>query len=232
MTIEAMTPELRCRRTHWASSAALRLRYASVYMHEAVIEDSLSVEFQDIGFLDLINESTLVGRDPGVRVTSISGVNAAHLTLAYVDLSSCIFTGALHLDQLRLEGRCTFASAPAGWHRRGMVLGRTTPRRTLGQENSWRAHVGANGWSSEPHNDPPAAEPAVLAPAYRQLRKSLEDGKNEPDAADFYYGEMEMRRYDHDRPPGSAPSSRPTGLCPVTGCVPPAHWAGYSDPWR
>jgi hypothetical protein len=29
---------------------------------------------------------------------------------------------------------------------------------------------------------------------YRQLRKAMEDAKNEPGAADFYYGEMEMRR--------------------------------------
>jgi hypothetical protein len=30
---------------------------------------------------------------------------------------------------------------------------------------------------------------------YRQLRKAQEDGKNEPRAADFYFGEMEMRRH-------------------------------------
>ncbi|MFD8440745.1 hypothetical protein ACFV2I_37585 [Streptomyces microflavus] len=39
-----------------------------------------------------------------------------------------------------------------------------------------------------------------MAALYRQLRKSLEDGKNEPDAADFYYGECEMRRNDTLRP--------------------------------
>jgi hypothetical protein len=39
-----------------------------------------------------------------------------------------------------------------------------------------------------------------VAALYRQVRKSLEDGKNEPDAADFYYGEMEMRRHDTHRP--------------------------------
>jgi hypothetical protein len=38
---------------------------------------------------------------------------------------------------------------------------------------------------------PPALEIAGL---YRDLRKGLEDTKNEPGAADFYYGEMEMRR--------------------------------------
>ncbi|MER7693383.1 hypothetical protein [Streptomyces sp. NPDC097610] len=35
-----------------------------------------------------------------------------------------------------------------------------------------------------------------LAPVYRALRKAFEDSKNEPGAADFCYGEMEMRRRD------------------------------------
>ena len=40
-------------------------------------------------------------------------------------------------------------------------------------------------------------EPAQVAGVYRMLRKSREDGKDEPGAADFYYGEMEMRRHAH-----------------------------------
>jgi uncharacterized protein YjbI with pentapeptide repeats len=40
------------------------------------------------------------------------------------------------------------------------------------------------------------ARPRRIADLYRQLRKALEDSKNEPGAADFYYGEMEMRRRD------------------------------------
>ncbi|MDV8071165.1 pentapeptide repeat-containing protein [Rhodococcus sp. IEGM 1366] len=36
-----------------------------------------------------------------------------------------------------------------------------------------------------------------VAGIYRSLRKGLEDASNEPGAADFYYGEMEMRRLAH-----------------------------------
>jgi hypothetical protein len=36
--------------------------------------------------------------------------------------------------------------------------------------------------------------PDRLSPLYRSLRKAQEDSKNEPGAADLYYGEMEMRR--------------------------------------
>jgi hypothetical protein len=42
--------------------------------------------------------------------------------------------------------------------------------------------------------------PTRLAALYRQLRKAQEDAKNEPGAADFYYGEMEMRRLARQTP--------------------------------
>ena len=41
----------------------------------------------------------------------------------------------------------------------------------------------------------------ALAVLYRQLRKALEDGKDTPGAADFYYGEMEARRHDTEGTP-------------------------------
>lgn len=42
--------------------------------------------------------------------------------------------------------------------------------------------------------------PGRLAAPYRALRKAQEDSKNEPGAADFYYGEMELRRLDPQTP--------------------------------
>lgn len=63
----------------------------------------------------------------------------------------------------------------------------------MAEEHHRRAtHYG--GWTPAPPGVEPHS-PAVLAPVYRQLRKALEDGRNEPGAADFYYGEMEMRRH-------------------------------------
>jgi hypothetical protein len=44
-------------------------------------------------------------------------------------------------------------------------------------------------------------EPARLAALYRDLRKGREDAKDEPGAADFYYGECEMRRHDRQTTP-------------------------------
>ncbi|MFE7357905.1 hypothetical protein ACFU8Q_33415 [Streptomyces sp. NPDC057543] len=78
---------------------------------------------------------------------------------------------------------------------------RWTPRRTLAEEQHWRAaqSAAADGWAPAPRGIE-VLEPAALAPVYRQLRKAFEDSKNEPDAADFYYGEMEMRRHETSRP--------------------------------
>ena len=46
--------------------------------------------------------------------------------------------------------------------------------------------------------------PAQIADVYRSLRTSVEVRCNEPGAADFYYGEMEMRRLDRTTSGGIA----------------------------
>ncbi|MGW2491420.1 pentapeptide repeat-containing protein [Streptomyces sp. NPDC001606] len=203
VTIEAAAAFFACVRTRWDSTATLRLRYAAVDLTNAVIEYPLSVSTCPSAFgydRRAVDESALAGLDPVARITSLSGVDAAHVALTDVDLSGCRLTGTFHLDQLRLEGRCTFAAAPTGLHRNGALPTRWTQRRTLAEEHHWRAGTGSTGWTPAPRGTSPQP-PAALAPVYRQLRKSFEDAKNEPDAADFYYGEMEMRRHDGDRPP-------------------------------
>lgn len=202
VAIEAATASLSCARTRWDSTATLRLRHATVDLTDAVFEYPFSVATHQSVFTydrQPLDESGLAGRDPTARITSLTGVDAAHLALTDVDLSSCRLTGTFHLDQLRLEGRCAFAAAPAGLHRHGAFPTRWTQRRTLAEEHHWRAATGSTGWTPAQAGTSPQ-QPAALAPVYRHLRKSLEDAKNEPDAADFYYGEMEMRRHDGDRP--------------------------------
>ncbi|MFH9371338.1 hypothetical protein ACH4K8_37420 [Streptomyces anulatus] len=147
-------------------------------------------------------ETTLAGAPgPGVRVASLRGVDAAHLVLADVDLSGCLFTGTVHLDQLRLEGACTFDTAPSSVRWRRWPPVRFTERRVLAEEHHWRAgQPGAvRGWNVAVLGAGRAG-PLQLAPVYRALRKAFEDGKHEPGAADFYYGEMEMRRHADDIP--------------------------------
>ncbi|MER5465525.1 pentapeptide repeat-containing protein [Streptomyces sp. NPDC002668] len=202
VTIEAAATRLVCERTRWDSTAALRLRYAAVDLSDAVVEYPLSVTAQAAAFYQsgrAMAEGELANSDPGLRIASLRGADAAHLLLHNVDLSTCMLSGTVHLDQLRLEGDCPFAPAPSGLHRRGLRLVRWTARRTLAEEQHWRQYQGWTGWMTAP-DGVEVVEPAGLAPVYRQLRKSFEDSKNEPDAADFYWGEMEMRRHDHKRP--------------------------------
>lgn len=206
VVIEASTASLDCTRTRWAATASLRLRHASVDLSDAAFEYPMKVSAQSAPFRPAphvsLDEMALAGLDHAVRILSLHGVDAAHLALTDVDLSECRFAGAVHLDQLRLEGECAFAAAPHGFRWHGLLPVRWTPRRTLAEEHHQRAtRLAAHGWNPAT-GDVKVLSPAALAPIYRQLRKSFEDGKNEPDAADFYYGEMEMRRLDVNRPRG------------------------------
>ncbi|QRV59621.1 pentapeptide repeat-containing protein (plasmid) [Streptomyces californicus] len=186
----------------WASKAAIQLRYAYLDLSDAVLEYPVTVTthptpFPSYPMLFPLPEGELTGRDLDVRIVSLTGVDTAYLALHNVDLTECRFAGAVHLDQLRVDGWCTFATAPADWGWR--FPWRWSRRRVLVEEHDWRARSGGRsyGWRI-PHETVPTLRPAALAALYRELRKSLEDGKNEPGAADFYFGESEMRRHDKD----------------------------------
>ncbi|MEU5137458.1 pentapeptide repeat-containing protein [Streptomyces californicus] len=209
VTVEMAAREVSCARTRWASTVTLHLRYAEVDLRDAVLEYPVVVAARPDPFPSLysdgpLSEAELSGRKPGVRLTSVGGVDAAHLALHTIDLSVCRFAGAIHLDQLRVDGWCAFATTPTDRGRR--FPWRWSRRNTLTEEHHWRVRTArrparARGWTTPPR-DAPELPPAAVATLYRQVRKSLEDGKNEPDAADFYYGECEMRRHDTTRPQG------------------------------
>ncbi|MCI3227092.1 pentapeptide repeat-containing protein [Streptomyces sp. NP-1717] len=212
VTVEIAARRVSCARTRWAATATLHLRYAELDLRDAVFEYPVLVAARPDPFRHgseppgPLPEVWLFGLDPGVRLVSVGGVDAAHLALHDIDLSGCRFAGAVHLDQLKVDGWCTFATTPTGWDHR--FPWRWSRRNTLPEEHHWRARTNsrpgrpaARGWTAPPE-DAPALKPAAVAALYRQLRKSLEDGKNEPDAADFYYGECEMRRHDTLRPFG------------------------------
>jgi uncharacterized protein YjbI with pentapeptide repeats len=196
-----------CGRTRWAATASLHLRYAELHLTDAVFEYPVLVTGSLVPWArEAPLPASLIGQTPGVSLATVAGADVAHLALHNIDLSGCEFAGAVHLDQMKVDGWCTFATTPSGWDRR--FPWRWSKRNTLPEEHYWRvrnarhpARAVARGWVTPPEH---ASElkPAALAALYRQLRKSLEDGKNEPDAADFYYGECEMRRHDTTRPWG------------------------------
>jgi uncharacterized protein YjbI with pentapeptide repeats len=154
--------------------------------------------------------------DAGVepRVTSLRNAKVATLTLSCVDLRGCRLAGAHGLDALRLE-RVRLLRPPAG--RQRVLKGfRWSQRDTIFEEHEWRSAAGHGAaWSVASMSaagapaDEERLEPTQIASVYRALRKGREDAKDEPGAADFYYGEMEMRRQAADRPQrGTSASSR------------------------
>ncbi|MFI6588550.1 pentapeptide repeat-containing protein [Embleya sp. NPDC050493] len=210
--IEAAARRVACVRTRWESTATVRVRYAEVDLTHAVLTQPIAIVAHTVAFLyahGTPQAETGFTRDTAVRIVSIRGVDAAHLVLTDTDLTACVFSGAFHLDQLGLEGDTVFGAPPIGWRLRRGIPARLARRRTIAEEHHWRALHPRNpppprGWTPGPgHPDPAIAPgPEDVGPVYRALRKASEDGKNEPDAADFYYGEMEMRRHDRKRTTG------------------------------
>ncbi|MFF4602636.1 pentapeptide repeat-containing protein [Streptomyces sp. NPDC001339] len=198
------------------TALTLDVRYADINLLDAVLSQPVAVNFHPHPFPfndGLVPEDPLTGQDPRPSIDMLAGVDVAFLALSGVDLSACLFTGAHHLDQLRFGGHVPFAEPPARARTRllNLPVRRWTRRRTIVEEHHWRAlslhgrrTEQTRGWQPGPAHPDPATVPGPkeVAAAYRQLRKALEDGKNEPGAADFYYGEMEMRRLDHDTPFG------------------------------
>jgi hypothetical protein len=192
-----------CRSAEFLGPVRLSLRQAKVFLDNTVFTGPVTVESP--GHPSTPAEP--VQPDPALSsqasLRSVYDMDAEHLTLADLDLSFCELSGLRRPEQLRLDGNCTFATTPRGWVWHRGVPRCWTARDTLYEEHLWRRSVGApapgTGWAPPEERYPWGAEdepgPTRIAVLYRQLRKALEDSKNEPGAADFYYGEMEMRRY-------------------------------------
>ncbi|MBN0975089.1 MULTISPECIES: hypothetical protein [unclassified Gordonia (in: high G+C Gram-positive bacteria)] len=127
-----------------------------------------------------------------------------------MDLRACTFTGADGPDKLVIAGDDILSNHRGdkdmrrAWPARGRKWWRTS-RRVLHDEHAVRQlrptasdTVGV-GETTDVISKPAATPTAPLtyrnvAATYRSLRKALEDSRDEPGAADFYYGEMTMRR--------------------------------------
>jgi uncharacterized protein YjbI with pentapeptide repeats len=237
--IEIAAAALTTVRTTFRAGATIRARFAAIAMDGAVFAHPVTLAAapqlavqpstptglfasrnadQDNQAPRVLDETALQARklDPRPRVVSLRGADVANLVLTDIDLGPCLFAGAHHLDQMRLEGPKAFADAP-----RGLNTGWAWPpvwwwtrRQTLAEERRWRGtrrkHRGWDRSASQPPawlaartGQPPALlEPERVGALYRALRKAHEDSKHEPGAADLYYGEMEMRRHARSTPWG------------------------------
>jgi uncharacterized protein YjbI with pentapeptide repeats len=200
LDLQVSTCRLSCKGTRFHGPTHLKVRWALIYLDEAVF-DAVSA----LAFLpgEVPEEATLPCYRPTChtanaktcampRAMSFNRADVGNLTLAEIDLSSCHFDGTLRLDGMRLATVCPFDEPPAGWW--------WTDRLTIHEERRWRLST-AKGeeWKkacvtkseAEDHH----GEAERLAKIYRGLRKGREDEGNAPGAGDFYYGEMEMRRH-------------------------------------
>jgi uncharacterized protein YjbI with pentapeptide repeats len=213
--LEAVAATVCARRAQFPAGVHLRLRFASVVLDDASLAARAILAGAPSPFPTLAPQEQRVARGwqrlpPGPRaqrwrprLLSMCRADVAGLRLADVDLRACRFAGAHNLDRLRLEGAPLFARTNGWWRAR---------RKTLAEEQHWRARRPGRwplaGWypracqppASPKAEAPDVPEPARLAALYRDLRKAREDAKDEPGAADFYYGECEMRRHDPGTP--------------------------------
>jgi hypothetical protein len=136
-------------------------------------------------------------------VVSLHRTRLRNVSLAHVDLSDCLMEGVAGLDLVQLGDGVTFPRAPRGV---GRELG-TPGRQVIADEIYWRQYRDQSAWKrlpmpQEAHPEMRPERQSSLGPAeieelYRALRIARERSGNAPGAADFYYGEMEMRRMRH-----------------------------------
>ena len=147
------------------------------------------------------------GKPEQPKLLSLQRAKVAQLGLGNVDLSHCRFAGAHGLDKMRLEADAAFGISPSrlSWERRQVIA----------EECAWRANQTSPGqWTVPPwpgwagRGKPAILDPGTIAGLYRALRKGREDAKDEPGAADFYYGEMEMRRHAYGEAGAGGTASR------------------------
>jgi uncharacterized protein YjbI with pentapeptide repeats len=124
------------------------------------------------------------------RLLSVRGADLSGVLISGLDVRPLRFEGAEGIDELRIESGDAFEYAPRG---------RRAHREAIAEEHGMRAPKG--GWYPTQCQPPSKVDPAAvgrveLARIYRGLRKAREDSRDAPGAADFYYGEMEMRRLD------------------------------------
>jgi uncharacterized protein YjbI with pentapeptide repeats len=131
------------------------------------------------------------GKDgPPARLKSLVGTRLAGLTLRGLDLSICSFARAHALDDVVISGRGQLSRAPwaVGWlGQREVIVDEIAFRQA-------RIELRQGEDASSRIEGAVRAEPSILAETYRSLRRGRENAKDSPGAADFYYGEMEMRR--------------------------------------
>jgi hypothetical protein len=118
----------------------------------------------------------------------LTGTRLAGLTLRGLDLTTCSFAGAHTLDDVVISGRGQLSRAPwaRGWIGQREVI--------VDEIDYWRGFRPRRRTGLVTAGSDETVHASTLAETYRALRRGRENARDRPGAADFYYGEMEMRR--------------------------------------
>jgi hypothetical protein len=197
VTIDAACDVLHCDATTFQESVELRLAARSILIEGCRFKGPSLIA-------SLPADKGSVAKEGPPRLLSLRRTDVEHVRLLDLDLSACRFDGASNLDKLIIQGALSMTTPPPP--------ALAARRRLIAEEWRWRNHVkgwklpAAVTWQDEECKWSPELRPErILHPQeieaqYRALRKGAEESKNEPGAADFYYGEMEMRRQDSAKP--------------------------------
>jgi uncharacterized protein YjbI with pentapeptide repeats len=202
LEVQVSTERFLGRRARFQGGTTFRLRWAELVLEAATFgAPSLITTGDAPADVDDRRAATRFrGDDPRPRLLSLSGADLGEVVLSNLRLEACRFARAHNLERMRIEASCSFATTPTFAAR----------RQAIAEEHEWRHanRLRLPGWYPSkcqfPRRwlaAPPHLEPHEIASAYRALRKSREDSGDAPGAADFYYGETEMRRRDRRRSP-------------------------------
>ncbi|WP_283137918.1 pentapeptide repeat-containing protein [Rhizohabitans arisaemae] len=175
VTVAAVATRVDCAGGYFADGTTLRLRRAALLLENAVLVGTVRVEGAPRPLPRTCEQ--LIGEDRQALVLSLRGARLDDLLLGDVDLSGCRFTGLARPDRVRFSGRAGFADLPAGLRRR----------------RGWPPVAWQGGRRILADEFTVPFDPAQVAALYRHLAAALlpEDRRT---AADFRYGEMEIRR--------------------------------------
>ncbi|MEU3167271.1 pentapeptide repeat-containing protein [Streptosporangium sp. NPDC006930] len=125
-------------------------------------------------------------------ILALNGTDLNNFIFSGLDLRRARIETAANVDKVAIQGPILMHIPPVLRSRRAVLLGEIAYRSETVGRRSWRKRASADVL--------PIPSASELQASYRALRKAQEDRKDEPGSADFYYGEMEMRRLASTKP--------------------------------
>jgi len=174
-------------------------------LNEGGIIDVQSDSVQ-LGGLSIGGPLRVSGKKQNTSLTEIHSLlnsDVGQISFAGVDLTRCSFYGTHDIGNIDILSTVKFPKSPWWAGRRRYIADEYAWRFCAGRIHSYGWHIqGVHVGDELPRvrGEPqkillPVVDAAQVAAIYRELRRSLEAKSDMSGAADFYYGEMEMRRW-------------------------------------